>query len=85
MGRPEHEQPEAEAIADAWLAFSAVSILVTILLTTAFWHYVSFNWALAAAMPLAMMVGLAISLVRPARRIVSVIVQFLFGWYVIFS
>jgi hypothetical protein len=85
MTSPDGEQPEAEAIADGWLAFSAVSILVTILLTAAFWQYVSFNWALVAAIPLAMMVGLAISLVRPARRVVSAIVQSLFWCYAIFS
>jgi hypothetical protein len=81
----DRHETELKDAGDAWLAFFAISVLATVILTAVLWQHVSFYWSLVGAVPLAMIVGWTISLIRPVRKIVSGIVQWLFDCITIFS
>jgi uncharacterized protein (DUF983 family) len=85
MATPNHQQTELKDAGDAWLAFFAISVVATIILTAVLWQHLSFYWSLAAAVPLAMIIGWVISLIRPVRKMVSEIVQWLWDCIAIFS
>jgi len=85
MTGPDHHQTDLKDAGDAWLEFFAISMLATIVLTAVLWQHLSFYWSLAAAVPLAIIVGWVISLIRPVRKIVSETVQWLFDCIAIFS
>jgi branched-subunit amino acid transport protein len=85
MTSPDHHQTELRDAGDAWLAFIAIFVLATIIMTAVLWQHVSLYWSLAGAVPLAIVVGWAISLIRPVRKVISGIVQWLFDCIAIFS
>jgi hypothetical protein len=73
MARSDHSRSE---VADIWLTFVAVFLLAAVAMTVLLSAYVSFYWAVAGAVAIAIGVGWAISLIRPLRRLISDIVQF---------
>jgi branched-subunit amino acid transport protein len=85
MTVPNHHQNELKDAGDAWLAFFAISVLATIILTPILWQNLSLYWSLAAAVALAMVIGWVISLIRPVRKMVSEIVQWPWDCIAIFS
>ena len=75
MTGPDPRQSELNDAGEAWLSFLAVFVLAEIAMTAVLWGYVSFYWALAGGVPIAIVVGWAISIVRPLRRAISAVVQ----------
>jgi hypothetical protein len=79
MKESDRYQSELPDTGDAWLAFVGIFVVGTVVLTAVFWQYISFYWALAGAVPIAIAGGWAVSLIRPVRRVISEIVQFVLG------
>jgi hypothetical protein len=85
MTGPNDPQSELQDAGDAWLTFLAIFVLTTAIVTAVLWQYISFYLSLAGALPVAVVIGWAISLIRPVRRVISEIVQWLFDSIAIFS
>ena len=79
MKESDRFQSELPDTGDAWLAFFGTFVVASVTLTAVFWQYISFYWALAGAVPIAIAVGWAASLIRPVRKVISEIVQFVLG------
>ena len=79
MRESDHHPSELHDTGDAWLTFLGIFVLTAVVLTAVFWQHVSFYWALAGAVPIAIAGGWAVSLIRPVRRVISEIVQFFVG------
>lgn len=75
---PDHHQTELHDVGDAWLTFFAIFVVATIAMTTVLWVHVSFFWAVIGAVPIAIVGGWVSSLLRPVRKVVSSIMQWVF-------
>ena len=85
MTDPNQPESELEDAGDAWLTFFAIFVLATTIVTALLWQHVSFYWSLAGALPIAVVVGWAMILIRPVRKLISAIVQLLCDCILIFS
>ena len=79
MTDPNQPESELEDTGDAWLTFFGIFVLATTIVTALLWQHVSFYWSLAGALPIAVIIGWAISLIHSVRKVISAIVQFLLG------
>jgi hypothetical protein len=62
-------------------AFFAMFVRASIAIAAVLWQHVSLYWVVAGAVPVAITVAWALSLIRPVRRLVSAIVEWFFVWW----